>query len=223
MEPGNLNASVATLAAFLGVKPLTTAIADLEHDLVDSSSEQSAQVAQQSGISDDLLTAALTVRENLGRISDLIHATGIVLALPHILEEGEHICKRPSLAAGNDPSRPFDLETNRRVAEFKLAQWAGADAMRKRQTFKDLVMLAADTSERRADLFVIGDRPGRFLRSSRSTAAWALDRAPAAAATFQERFGPLTMTIGEFTTTHASHVNITDLRTILRPLATPGY
>lgn len=53
--------------------------------------------------------------------------------------------------------------------------------MRKRQTFKDLMMLAVDTSGRRAELFVIGPEPCRFLATSTSTAAWALDctgRAP---------------------------------------------
>ena len=42
-----------------------------------------------------------------------------------MLEPGERLANRPSLAAGNDPSRTFDLETDRRVAEFKLAIWNG--------------------------------------------------------------------------------------------------
>jgi hypothetical protein len=68
------------------------------------------------------MVAALTGRESLGRLNDLIHAAGIVVALPHLLEDGEEIAVRPSLAVGNDPSRPFHLETDRRVAEFKLAR-----------------------------------------------------------------------------------------------------
>lgn len=66
-------------------------------------------------------------------MSDLIHAAAIVVLLPRLLGEGEVVTNRPSLAAGNDPARPFDLETNLRVAEFKLSQWAGADAMTKRK------------------------------------------------------------------------------------------
>lgn len=81
-----------------------------------------------SGADHELLSAAITVRRDLGRISDLIHAAAIVLVLPQVLEDGEQIINRPSLAAGNDPSRPYDLETNRRVAEFKLSRWAGTDA-----------------------------------------------------------------------------------------------
>ncbi|WP_275297582.1 hypothetical protein [Streptomyces sp. CdTB01] len=43
--------------------------------------------------------------------------------------------------------------------------------MRKHQTFKDLVMLAADTSGRRTELFVISPEPQCFLTTSTSTAA----------------------------------------------------
>lgn len=136
------------------------------------------RVAEDGHVVPELLASALTVRESLGRINDLIHACGILLVLPHLLGEGEHITVRPSLGAGNDPNRPYDVETDQRIAEFKLTRWRGADAMRKRQTFKDLVMLAADTSGRRAELFVIGPEPRRFLTTSTSTAAWALDRTP---------------------------------------------
>lgn len=87
--------------------------------------------------------------------------------------------------------------------------------MRKRQTFKDLVMLAADTSGRRAELFVIGPEPRRFLTTSTSTAAWALDRSPGALRTFTIVFGTPSMSVAQFTATHAAHVKITDLRDLL--------
>ncbi|MFJ9594565.1 hypothetical protein ACIRS3_17560 [Streptomyces virginiae] len=92
--------------------------------------------------------------------------SGVPLALPHVPEEGETIARHPSL---------------RRVAEGKLARWRGADAMRKRQVVKDLAVLAADRSGRRADLFVIGPEPARFLRTSATTAARVLDRVPSSA------------------------------------------
>ena len=86
---------------------------------------------------------------------------------------------RPSLAAGNDPTRPFDVETDRRVAEFKVGIWSGTgtDAMRKRTVFHDLVNLAADTSGRRAELYVAGSHRCDFsmvrvpLRGGLSTEA----------------------------------------------------
>jgi hypothetical protein len=202
---------VDILARFIQRAPLTEAIAALEHGLDGADAAHAAQVAGKGGVDASLLASALTVREGLG----LIHASGIMLALPHILEEGERISRRPSLGAGNDPGRPYDLETDRRVAEFKLARWRGADAMRKRQVFKDLTMLAADRSGRAADLFVIGPEPARFLNSSASTAAWALDRSPGALRTFESAFGSPDVPIREFTATHAAHVRITDLCDIL--------
>jgi len=211
--------AVSLLATFLTDVPLTTSIAQTEERLNGRSAQEATQVAHAAGISNELLAAALTVRQNLGRINDVIHAAAIVLALPKILDLDEQISNRPSLGAGNDPTRPFDLETDRRIAEFKLARWTGADAMRKRQVFKDLVQLATDTSGRQADLFVIGEEPGNFLRSSSASAAWALDRSPGLHQLFKDRFGPLTMTVASFTAGHARHVRITDLRGVLPPLA----
>ncbi|MBD0709094.1 PE-PGRS family protein [Streptomyces sp. CBMA291] len=218
--PVDLGAAVAVLAQFLDQQPLTAAIAALEHRLHGADARHAAVAAADGGVGAELLVSALTVRESLGRLNDLIHAAGIMLTVPHVLDEGETIVKRPSLGAGNDPSRPYDLETDQRVAEFKLARWRGADAARKRQTFKDLAMLAADRSGRQADLYVVGPEPIRFLRSSNSTAAWALDRSPGALRTFHSAFGSPDVPIHEFTATHARHVRITDLRGILPPAVT---
>ncbi|MFF8633558.1 PE-PGRS family protein [Streptomyces pilosus] len=212
-----LGDAVVLLADFLGAEPLTEAIASLERDLAGRPAREVGDTAAARGISPELMVAALTVRESLGRLNDLIHAAGIVLALPHLLEDGEEIGVRPSLAAGNDPNRPFDLETDRRVAEFKLARWRGSDAMRKRQAFKDLVMLAADRTGRRAELFVVGPEPGRFLRTSKAKAAWALDRTPHARRVFEESFGSLDVSVAEFTERHAGHVRVTDLCEVLPP------
>ena len=205
--------AVERLIAFLA-QPLTERIAQLEHDLDGRTGEQAAHVAVAAGIDGALLDSALDVRASLGRINDLIHAAAIMLMLPRILEPGERLIQRPSLAAGNDPSRPYDLETNLRVAEFKLAVWKGADAMRKRQTVKDLVHLAANDSNRRAELYVVRSEPIRFLRTSRSTIGWALDRSPAAARLFTDRFGPLSTPIAKFTAGPAAHVTLVDLAEI---------
>jgi hypothetical protein len=131
--------------------------------------------------------------------------------LPRLLEAGEVVAKRPSLAAGNDISRPFDLETNQRVAEFKLSQWKGSDAMRKRQVFKDLVHLAADDSGRTPYLYVVGPAPMAFLRTTTASARWGLDRWPASQSLFVQRFGDLNMAIREFTAGPGTRVQLVDL------------
>lgn len=210
----DLVAAVLKLDDFLRVAPLTVTIGQLESELESADREGAAQAAAAAGITAELLTAAVTVRARLGRINDLIHAAGIALALPRMLDDCERITSKPSLAAGNDSRRPYDLLTDRRAAEFKFAQWKGADAMRKRQTFKDLVLLAASDAPR-AELLVIGSEPEQFLRTCTSTAAWGLDRAKAARILFESRFGPLDTTIAQFTATHAAHVAITDIRTLL--------
>lgn len=200
------------MARFIQDEPLTAKIGDIEHDLAGCLRDDVEPIISGQGVSSDLLRGALLVRGRLGRINDLIHAAAIMLALPDLLEPNE-VLRRPSLAAGNDPSRPYDVETDRRVAEFKLARWDGHDTGRKRRVFKDFVHLAAaDTSGRRAELYVLGELPLRFLRETRSPAAWALDRFPTTRQLFIERFGDLNVPIGDFTNGAASHVTTVDLQ-----------
>jgi hypothetical protein len=206
----SFDTAIAALLVFLEA-PLTATIGQLEHDLADRAGDDVKGIVEGHGISGELLSAALVARERLGRINDVIHAAAIAVVLPHLLDSDE-LLRRPSLAAGNDPTRPFDVETDRRIAEFKLARWRGADAMRKRQSFKDLVELAAEPSNRQRHLFVLGQQPIHFLRTSKSTAAWALDRFPAVRERFVDRFGPLETPINVFTTTQASHVELVDLQ-----------
>jgi hypothetical protein len=214
---GGLHQEMALLLAFLDRAPLTLAIRDLEQALDGCDGEAVAAI----GIDNKLLSAALAMRQQLGRLNDLVHASAISLILPAVLEADEIVQGRPSLAAGNDPTRPHDLRTSKRVAEFKLAQWAGADAMRKRGVFKDLVHLAIDDSGQRAQLFVVGQAPIKFHRESTSSAAWALDRAPSTRAIFEERFGSLTMPICQFTAGPGAHVELIDLLPLLPELVTP--
>lgn len=201
--------AVSVLAGFIGDDSLTSTIAELERALEGAASEDIHGLLEGADMQPKLLPAALLVRDRLGRINDVVHASAIALALPALLEPGE-ILRRPSLAAGNDPSRPFDVETDRRIAEFKLARWRGSDAARKRSTFKDLVHLAADESGKAAQLYVRGQLPVRFLSQAASSAEWALER-PSNRKLFGERFGDLSMSIASFTGGPGAHVEIIDL------------
>jgi hypothetical protein len=58
---------------------------------------------------------------------------------------------------------------------------------------------------------VLGDRPVRFLRETRSTARWALDRFPATRGLFEDRFGSLDTPIPQFTSGAAHKVKIINL------------
>lgn len=210
-EAVDLGEALSALWPFLGRGALTSTIASLERDLHGRRACDIQQVLEEHGVSPATLESGLVARDRLGRINDVIHATAMVIALPTILEPDERIT-RPSLAAGNDPTRPFDLETDQRIAEFKLSRWDGHDTARKRQLVKDLVHLAADRSGRRAQLFVLDERPLHFLAETRSTMAWAIDRFPPTQALYLDRFGDLLMPISGFYEDHASHVEVVDLR-----------
>ncbi|MFE9914098.1 hypothetical protein ACFYPG_02980 [Micromonospora sp. NPDC005553] len=209
-----------TLLAFVDSADLTARIAALEARFNGVDRSAAAELAEDAGLGLDLLLAALLVRRHAGRLSDIIHAAVITRVVPLILDEGERVARRPSLAAGNDPSRPYDLETDRRIAEFKMSVWKGADAMRKRGAFADLVHLALDASGRRAQLYVAGPPAIHFLRSATGSAAWGLNRSsPKLRQRFEEQFGSLDVPIRDFTAGPAAHVELVDLTLLLPEIA----
>ena len=75
------------------------------------------------GTKAEVLGAAGLIKRLAGQIHVVIHALGILLCLPRILQPGE-VVEYVSLGAGNT-GRAFDLETNQRIAEFKFIRWQG--------------------------------------------------------------------------------------------------
>jgi hypothetical protein len=205
------------LVKFLRSSPFTRSINQLEHDLENANRSTVAEVTSAAGLSDELLSAALIVRRDVGRVSDVIHATVISLALPLILEDGEFLDSRPSLGPGNDPSRPFDLQTNKRVAEFKVAVWSGGDMMRKRGLTADLVHLAMDDSGKRAELWAVGEGPLDFIRTCKSATNSLLARASRhQRERFDNTYGDdANLPLGKFYEKHASEVKLCNLATVL--------
>ncbi|GAA1614216.1 hypothetical protein ACFQY4_26135 [Catellatospora bangladeshensis] len=216
----NVTSAFAGLIGFLHEQDLTTRIRQIEERYLGVTAADVAGLAEAASLSPQLLHAALLVRQHTGRINDLIHAAVIAQALPLILEAGERVDRRPSLASGNDDSRRFDLQTDRRVAEFKVSQWKGKDSMRKRMVFADLVNLAMHADGLRAQLYVTGPRPIRYLRTATSSALAVLGRSsPLQRAEFEKRFGGYDMSVREFTAGPAAHVEMIDLATFLPALA----
>ena len=214
-----LHEAVDVLADFMGSKSLTSRIATLEGQLVGASADEVVGIAAVAGVSLDTLAAALMVRSTMGRLNDVVHATVIALSLSRILEPGETLTNRPSLAAGNDPSRPFDLEISHRVGEFKVSVWRGADAMRKRGVFADLVNLALDDSSRKKQLFVVGNQPRHFLETAKSSARWGFARmSPILRADFEKRWGSDEISISEFRAGPGAVVEVIDLNTVISGL-----
>jgi len=206
MVPGKLNAMVGAL----------------ERSLTNAPTEEALAHVREAGMSIDLLRAALTVRRDIGRLNDLIHALAIGLTLETLLEPGERITVAPSLAAGNDAAaQAFDLQTDRRAAEFKLSVWTGHDSQRMRGLFGDLVNLAVHTPDGLIpQLLVVGHRPGKWLTGTRSRVSWALDGAKRSTVAAAEELGaPADMPIPEFVTTYASAVQVIDLNEHIPGLA----
>ncbi|MCR6481377.1 hypothetical protein M8542_00965 [Amycolatopsis sp. OK19-0408] len=213
---GSAVKSFIDLHEFFAEENLSSRVVRLESLLEGADIETVGARVAAEGMTDDLVRGALLVRQHAGRVNDLIHAAMIVRALPKILEPGERITQRPSLAAGNDPSRKFDLETDRRVAEFKAGEWKGRDAMRKRGLVADMVGLVLGRGRRRAELYVLGDLPISFLRKSNSTMEWALGRSsPNLRRAYEDHFGSAALTVSQFTAGPAKEVVLRDLTEII--------
>ncbi|NBH08025.1 hypothetical protein [Amycolatopsis sp. SID8362] len=208
--------SFIDLHEFFGQEALSSRVGRLEALLEGADSETVDARMAPEGLTDDLLKGALLVRQHAGRVNDLIHAAVIVRALPSILEPGERIVRRPSLASGNGGGRKFDLETDRRVVEFKAAEWKGRDTMRKRMLVADLVGLVLERDGRRAELYVLGRQPLDYLRTSTSTVEWALGRSsPNLREAYKQRFGSAELTVSQFTAGPAADVVLRDLNEII--------
>jgi hypothetical protein len=102
---------------------LTSRLSDMEAALRAADAASVRATLDRFAVDGELATAARLLKAAAGQINVIVHAVGILLALPHILEPGETI-QHVSLGAGNT-GRLFDLETSHRIAEFKFIQWRG--------------------------------------------------------------------------------------------------
>jgi hypothetical protein len=153
----------------LGVgKAFRDNIAGLERALVGRSRDEANALVTNGGIDTELLLAALTIKAMAGQINVVVHALGILVSLPHLLSEGERI-QSLSLGAGNT-GRSHDLETDRRVAEFKFIGWRGGpEAIRQNSLFVDLFNLANYDTDKQRELYVVDKSvPLRFLTGNRA-------------------------------------------------------
>ncbi|MBE0576862.1 MAG: hypothetical protein IH613_13315 [Desulfuromonadales bacterium] len=163
----DLSDAFSALAGFSG-KDLTVTLSRIEQSLVGKTADNCTSFLSEHKADHDVLGAVGLVKQLAGQINVVIHALGIMLCLPHILQPGE-VVESSSLGAGNT-GKSFDLETNLRVAEFKFIAWQGGpESIRQNSLFKDFYGLAEyDTSKSRY-MYVLGTEiPTKFLRSKRS-------------------------------------------------------
>ncbi len=144
--------------------------AGVERRLVGMKAADATTAYSELGISAEVLLAALLIKKHSSQINEIVHALGILLALPSILDEGESI-ESLSLGAGNT-GKGFDLETNRRIAEFTFIQWQGGpEVIRQNKVFKDFFFLAEAETDKTRELYTIGTEwPLKFFNSGRRLA-----------------------------------------------------
>jgi hypothetical protein len=146
---------------------LTRRISTIEKDLQGLNIHNLQNEYSSLRIHPKLLLSAIKVKKATRQVSVIIHVLGILAVLPKILDEGEEI-EKLSLGAGNT-GKPFDVETNLRVAEFKFISWQGSDTIRQNSVFKDLFLLAEFDTQKRKQLFITGiSHPIRFLQGKRA-------------------------------------------------------
>ncbi len=167
--PRNLafHEAINALQAFCG-PDLTQTIYRIEASLRNATADTCAAALAASGTSSGVLSAAGLIKRIAGQINVVIHAVGILLCLPRILQPGE-VIEYVSLGAGNT-GRSFDLETSHRVAEFKFIRWQGGpEVIRQNALFKDFYELAEHVTGKQRFLYVLGtEHPEKFFNSSRS-------------------------------------------------------
>ncbi|MCP4306643.1 MAG: hypothetical protein GY788_17580, partial [bacterium] len=128
LEPVALAAvEIESLQEFLAFRGESAALKDrisaVEAAVAGHDSRRAVEDARQLGLEPTVLAGARLAKRLSAQVDVVVHAAGIVLALPEVLEPGE-IIEYVSLGAGNT-GKDFDLETDQQIAEFKFIDWAG--------------------------------------------------------------------------------------------------
>lgn len=208
---------IRLLSRFTGTD-LTHTLGRIEGTIRGVTAEDCSAFLEGAGAGREVLSAAAEMKRLAGQINVTIHALGILLCLPHILEPGERV-EYVSLGAGNT-GRQFDLETNLRVAEFKFIRWrGGAESIRQNSIFKDYVLLAEHPTVKRKHLYLLGTEHAlKFLRGGRALSS-VLSRNDKLQKMFSERFGDQFRTVRDYFAAHGGAVQIEDVSPWLSELA----
>lgn len=193
---------------------LTDRLFNLEVSFRGVNKSSAKVLCEQQNMTLDLLKSAFAVKKLAGQINVLIHGVGILLILPEILHEDEHI-EYLSLGAGNT-GRQFDLETDKQVAEFKFINWqGGAEAIRQNSLFKDFFNLAEYDSSKRKFLYLLGTKiPLRFFNGNRAIKS-VLSRNSRLERDFFTKYGNQFHVVYEYYNYHRDKVEIIDISNIL--------
>lgn len=196
---------------------LTRELARLEGSLTGCSAGTLPQLFSDHNLDVRLLDAALTLKAAAGEVNVLLHAISILISLPHILEAGERI-ESTSLGAGNT-GRVYDLETDRRIAEFKFIRWrGGAETIRQNSVFKDFYTLAEAVTTKQKFLYLVDlQHPLRFFNGGRTLSS-VMSRNSSLLRDFDERYGSRFAVVRDYYAYRGDTVQIVDLLTLVPAL-----
>jgi hypothetical protein len=198
---------------------LTFALSRIESSVRGVTDTDCPQFLSQAGVGKEALRAAAELKRLAGQINVIVHALGILLCLPHILESGERV-ENVSLGAGNT-GREFDLETSYRIAEFKFIHWRGGpESIRQNVLFKDFFALADNATAKRKYLYVLGTvYPLKFLNGGRALSS-VLSRNNSLRELFYQRNGENFARVKDYYRCHRDKVIIQDVSPWLPELLT---
>lgn len=212
----NIEDAFKTIQSFSSNEKLTRRIGEIELDLKNKKCDTVIEYLKKESIVGDGLEAALKIKEMAGQINVIIHALGVLVSLERICDPKEEI-KSLSLGAGNT-GKAFDLETDKRIAEFKFINWQGGpEAIRQNSVFKDFFYLAEyDESDPRGRyLYVLDSQyPLRFLRGNRSIQS-AVSRNRKLSDDFYNKYGERYSVVSEYYREKQNLVQIVDLQKIV--------
>lgn len=193
---------------------LTALLASIEHELKNKDQGSLINLYPAVGLNPLLLESALVLKQAAAQVNVLIHAVGILLTLPFILQDGETI-EALSLGAGNT-GKPYDVETDVRVAEFKFIAWRGGpESIRQNSLFKDFFYLAELESTKKRYLYVLdATYPLKFLNGGRTLAS-VLTRNEKLRYDFQQRYGERFRVVRDYYEHKKNDVLIEDLARIV--------
>lgn len=193
---------------------LTQRIADLEYLLMNRELTVIKQQLDKEKISEPLLKSSLLIKKMSSQIDVIVHAVGIMVSLPYLLEEGE-IVQSLSLGAGNT-GKSFDLETDRRIAEFKFISWKGGpESIRQNGLFKDFFSLVISEKDKDKYIYLTGKEiPIKFFNSRRSLSS-ILSKNDATKELFYKTYGDKYKVVSEYYNDVKDAVNIVDLNSLV--------
>jgi hypothetical protein len=201
--------AVELLQKFYG-SGLTSTLAGLEAAIKGATLNTCASTVAAGKVDTSVLAAANLMKRLAGQINVVIRALGILLCLPRILEKDE-VVTYVSLGAGNT-GRPFDLETNERIAEFKFINWQGGpESIRQNSIFKDFYGLAEHSSTKRKYLYVLDTtHPLKFFNGGRALSS-VLSRNDWLKQDFERRFKNKYRTVREYYALRKQQVILQDI------------